>query len=146
MNRLFKWSLWVFAGCFLAACAGNINVDGDGSLSKYTEAQLSQGTPAIQITDLDVEFGTIHDNSNLTHEYKFKNTGDGILVIKKIVPGCGTWLTFYNKAVPPGGEGKIVAKLNPRGCSQPGKKWILVTTNDPKKAYFSLTMHGTLAD
>lgn len=128
------------------ACAHNVNLDGDNSLAKYSEAQLSQGTPSIQITDMEAEFGMIRDDSNLTHEFKFKNTGDGVLVIKKVVPGCGTWVTTFTKAVPPGGEGKIVAKLNARGCSQPGKKWILVTCNDPKMSYFSLHMHGTLND
>lgn len=144
MNRLLKWSLFIFAGCLLIACAHDPNQAGDKSLAQYTEAQLAQGTPSIQLMGTEKDFGVIHDESNLTHEFKFKNTGNGILVIKKVVAGCGTWVTEFTKAVPPGGEGKIVAKLNARGCSQPGKKWILVTCNDPKTSYFSLYMWGTL--
>jgi hypothetical protein len=125
------------------ACAQNINLVGDNSLKNYSEAQLAQGTPAIQISETEWDFGSISADANLTHEFKFKNTGDGILVLKKLVPGCGTWVTFFNKAIPPGAEGKVTVKLNPRGCSQGGgKKWVLVTCNDPKNPYFSLWVQG----
>ncbi len=48
----------------------------------------------------------------------------------------------YDKAIPPGGEGKITLRLNPMTCGQDTKKSVLVTCNDPKKPYFLLFLKG----
>jgi hypothetical protein len=48
----------------------------------------------------------------------------------------------YDTAIPPGGEGKITLKLNPKACGQDTKKSILVTCNDPQKPYFILILKG----
>ncbi len=51
----------------------------------------------------------------------------------------------FDKAIPPGGEGKIAIMLDPRGCRGGAKKSALVLTNDPVKTYFSLVVMGKLS-
>ncbi|MEM5786564.1 MAG: hypothetical protein AAGU11_04550 [Syntrophobacteraceae bacterium] len=44
--------------------------------------------------------------------------------------------------MPPGGEGTITLKLNPKACNGETKKSIVVTCNDPQKPYFILILRG----
>ncbi|MCE5334820.1 MAG: DUF1573 domain-containing protein [Desulfobacteraceae bacterium] len=44
--------------------------------------------------------------------------------------------------MPPGGEGTITLRLNPKACSGKTEKSVLVTCNDPKKPYFILILRG----
>ncbi len=48
----------------------------------------------------------------------------------------------FDRAIPPGGEGKIVLTLNPKACRGSTKKSTVVTCNDPKQPYFILTMEA----
>ncbi len=48
----------------------------------------------------------------------------------------------YDRAIPPGGEGKIILRLNPSTCGRDTKKSVLVTCNDPKRPYFILILKG----
>ncbi|NSW86652.1 MAG: DUF1573 domain-containing protein [Syntrophobacteraceae bacterium] len=54
-------------------------------------------------------------------------------------------MAYADKAIPPGGEGKITLKLNPRSCSGETKKSAVVTSNDPMKPYFILVVQGTFS-
>ncbi|MHC1724713.1 MAG: hypothetical protein AB9866_01610 [Syntrophobacteraceae bacterium] len=44
--------------------------------------------------------------------------------------------------MPPGGEGTITLRLNPKACSGDTKKSIVVTCNDPHRPYFILILKG----
>lgn len=48
----------------------------------------------------------------------------------------------FDSAIPPGGEGTITLKLNPKACNGDTKKTALVTCDDPQKPYFILTLKG----
>ncbi|HOI96082.1 DUF1573 domain-containing protein [Syntrophobacter fumaroxidans] len=48
----------------------------------------------------------------------------------------------FDRAIPPGGEGTITLKLNPKSCNGEMKKTTLVTCNDPGKPYFILVLQG----
>ncbi|MFP5212254.1 MAG: hypothetical protein ACLGPL_02640 [Acidobacteriota bacterium] len=49
-------------------------------------------------------------------------------------------MAHFDRAIPPGGEGKIKLRLNPSSCRGETEKSTLVTTNDPKKSYFMLVL------
>ena len=51
-------------------------------------------------------------------------------------------MSRFDREIPPGGEGSISIRLNPAGCRGDSKKTALVTTNDPTKPYFTLTVKG----
>jgi hypothetical protein len=48
----------------------------------------------------------------------------------------------YDRAIPPGGEGTITLKLDPRACFGGAKKLTVVTCNDPRTPYFILILKG----
>jgi hypothetical protein len=48
----------------------------------------------------------------------------------------------FDKAIPPGSEGKITIKLNPKQCESGGRKVSLVLTSDPQTPKFTLVVQG----
>lgn len=53
-------------------------------------------------------------------------------------------MAYFDKAIPPGGEGKITLKLNPKGFQGAIKKTALVQSNDPQQPRLNLTLQGTV--
>jgi hypothetical protein len=51
-------------------------------------------------------------------------------------------VAHFDRAIPPGAEGTITLKLNPKSCNGDMKKSTLVTCNDPAKPYFILMIQG----
>lgn len=87
MNRIFKWSFWIILSCFLIGCAHSGGKEAENSTGGYTPDQLAKGTPVIELAEMGADFGAVKEDADLTHEFKFKNSGDGILLIKKVLPG-----------------------------------------------------------
>jgi hypothetical protein len=48
----------------------------------------------------------------------------------------------FDRAIPPGREGKITLKLNPKACHGDVKKYTVVTVNDPQKPDIVLVLEG----
>jgi len=65
--------------------------------------------PAITFEDTSHDFGTIaEDGGNVTHEFKFTNTGDAPLMIVNASASCGcTRPSYPKKPVAPGKTDKI---------------------------------------
>ncbi|HOB76065.1 MAG TPA: DUF1573 domain-containing protein [Phycisphaerae bacterium] len=82
--------------------------------------------------------------SGQTVEYAFvvHNDGQGVLKILEVRPTCGCTVAEYDKEIPPGGQGKIMTKLNTANINQEVVKVIHVKTNDPKAAQLSLQLKG----
>lgn len=78
------------------------------------------------------DFGTFsEDSSEVTCTFKFKNTGDGMLIIHQAIASCGCTIPQYSKEpIKPGEGGEIVVTYNGYGRF-PGhfKKSITVRTN-----------------
>jgi hypothetical protein len=49
----------------------------------------------------------------------------------------------YDKAIPPGREGKITLSVVPSSCKGKVKKYTLIKTNDPQKSSFTLVFEGS---
>ncbi len=59
------------------------------------------------------DFGNVKQGESVTHEFKFKNTGNKPLVISDVVKGCGcTTARWTPEPVLPGGEGSVWATFN----------------------------------
>ena len=52
----------------------------------------------------------------------------------------------FDKAIPPGAEGKIIIKLNSKQCQSGDRKVSLVETNDPRAPRFTLVVQGKLKE
>lgn len=55
-------------------------------------------------------------------------------------------MTDFTKVIPPGSEGKISASVNLSHGKGPIEKYVTVTTNDPARAQFKLTLKADLKD
>lgn len=68
--------------------------------------------PAQEITFSETKFnwGTVREqDGNVSHDFRFVNTGDKPLTIKNIITGCGcTSSEWTEKAYQPGEEGNTV--------------------------------------
>jgi hypothetical protein len=87
----------------------------------------------ISFTELSHDFGKVEEGIELTHIFKFKNTGDGILIINSVNAGCGCTGVMMSdkKEYSEGEEGEIKVSFNTQGRSGLQSKNVIVTTNDP---------------
>jgi hypothetical protein len=51
-------------------------------------------------------------------------------------------VTGFDRSIPPGAEGKISIRLNPKACQSGAEKSALVVCNDPQKSTFQLVVKG----
>jgi Protein of unknown function (DUF1573) len=91
-------------------------------------------SPVITFTEEKIMLGEVPQGPVVNGEFEFKNTGEGLLVIKKISAACGcTGLVANEKnEYQPGEMGKIKFTFNTEGRSGTNEKTITVETNDPK--------------
>lgn len=57
---------------------------GGGEAGASPAASKETGEPRISFDQKDYDFGTLESGENLEHIYKFRNTGEGPLVIHKV--------------------------------------------------------------
>jgi hypothetical protein len=101
--------------------------------------------PEIKFEKTQVNFGEIESGKVIDLEFKFQNTGDELLVIKKISPSCGCTATKLDKKeYKPGEKGTIPVKFYSKGYSSEIIKSITVVTNDKKNPYTRLKVRGNV--
>jgi hypothetical protein len=77
-----------------------------------------------------INFGTINSGDNVQVDFKFKNVGDTVLVLKNISTSCGcTAAKIEKKEYKPGEEGIIPITFNSRGKFGRVYERIIVATN-----------------
>jgi hypothetical protein len=47
----------------------------------------ANGMPAVEVSETAFDFGVVKEGNDYIHAFKIKNTGTGVLEIKKILPG-----------------------------------------------------------
>ncbi len=100
----------------------NVEVAGDvvASTAKF---------PVMEFVELEHDFGTIDQGTNVEYLFKFKNTGDAPLVVVDAKSSCGcTVPTWSRESIPPGGEGEMLVKFNGSGQNQVSKT-VTITAN-----------------
>lgn len=93
---------------------------------------LAQGTAEITFEKTSHNFGSFSENSpKVTCTFKFKNTGDGPLVIHQAIASCGCTVPKYPKEpIKPGEGGEVTVTYDGTG-KFPGhfRKTITLRTN-----------------
>jgi hypothetical protein len=92
---LIAWFFLVPLGCAHTS-------DSPGSMPKHQETAAAQtsgtpapeittaqanGTPAVEVSETTFDFGVVREGNDYLHDFKIRNTGTGVLQIKKILPG-----------------------------------------------------------
>lgn len=78
------------------------------------------------------DFGSITQGEVVSHTFRFKNNGDGNLIIKDIIPDCGCTKSKMDKMVfKPNEEGKIEIVFDSKGWRGMQYKSVALRTNSP---------------
>lgn len=102
--------------------------------SSSMQLSAKDKTAKIVFNELKYDFGKVEEGVELTHIFKFKNTGDGILIINNVNAGCGcTGVKLGDKKeYSQGEEGEINVSFKTQGRTGLQSKNVIVTTNDPE--------------
>jgi len=100
--------------------------------------------PSIEFKETNYDFGTVTEGDKVTHVFKFRNSGEGmVLTIKKVQPTCGcTAALLTSDVIAPGGKGEVKITFNSRGFHGKVKKTIRVKSDDPAKPLVQLHLTG----
>jgi Protein of unknown function (DUF1573) len=103
------------------------------------------GQPKLAMDSFEHSFGTIKAGTALNHTFKVKNDGKAPLEITNVSPACGCTTTNYDKVIAPGQTGGISLAID-KTESYSGEvvKTAEVTTNDPNKSRFTLTLRANV--
>lgn len=92
----------------------------------------AQGTaPKLVVEKPRVEAGTVAQGQVVEAVFEVANQGNADLAISDVRPSCGCTVAEFDKAIRPGGKGRVLLKVETRGFTGPITKSALVLSNDP---------------
>jgi len=108
-------------------------------------AAAQSARPHLQFAETNFNFGTVQPKDVLKHEFILTNTGNAVLQITAVQPGCGcTTAGEWDHEIPPGKTGRIPLQFNPANFKGPVTKVATVTCNDPAQATHMLHIQATI--
>jgi len=108
-------------------------------------AAANPSTPRIQFSEVSFNFEKVQTTDHPQHDFIFTNTGNSVLEIVDVRPGCGcTTAGTWDRQVQPGKTGKIPLQFNPANFSGPISKGATVTCNDPAQGSVYLQFQATV--
>jgi len=103
--------------------------------------------PKIEFDVTSFKCGTIIEGKTekLNAVFNVKNTGDSLLKLESVRPGCGCTVVKYDSLIAPGKTAKIEAQVNIKGYRSGSiTKSITVTSNAVKDHIVQLTIEATI--
>ena len=95
-----------------------------------TEVVASSESPVMTFEKTEHDFGTITQGENVTHIFKFTNTGKSDLLIADAKGSCGcTVPDFPRTPIKPGESGEMKVTFNSAGRNGMQSKTVDITTN-----------------
>lgn len=128
--------------------------EGPGTVSKASRlgaatteeatADDNQKTPKITFEKVVHDFGDTGPGTKKTGDFRFKNTGDGLLKITKVESCCGVTTKLDKKEYAPGESG--VLELEYRASQRPGtmRRQLHVNSNDKTAPRIELTLKANI--
>ncbi|MEM7260769.1 MAG: DUF1573 domain-containing protein, partial [Planctomycetota bacterium] len=112
---------------------------------KEGTAKPSTGRPAMVLPETEWSWGDVLQGDKVSHTFNVKNTGDEVLRITQVKPGCGCTSKNFDREIAPGAEGKIELVIDTtklRGKTV--RKYATIFTNDPTQARAKVFMSGSV--
>jgi len=107
--------------------------------------KVNEPGPEITFETLIYDFGEISVGSRNNCEFKFKNTGEGLLKISKVDAPCGcTVPTLAKKEYSPGESGTLTVVYRSGNSSGSSTKRLYVNSNDKAKSRVGLTIRAKI--
>jgi len=102
--------------------------------------------PRARFAETSFEFGKIKSSDVVKHEFIVTNTGNAVLELTEVRPGCPGCTTVlpWDRQIQPGQSGKIPVQFNPASFSGPIGKSVTVLCNDPTQPTVALQFHATV--
>jgi hypothetical protein len=128
----------LFASALFAGCKNKnpdlpdnaINPDVMNNPASASKGNTKDNVPAYQFAEESHDFGTLTDGEQVSFAFRFKNIGNGDLVIRAAQGSCGCTVPDYPKEpVPPGGTGLINVTFNSEGKTGVQHKTVTVIAN-----------------
>lgn len=107
-------------------------------------AQEEAAAPKMVIREKVVDAGTVPQGEVVDVEFVIANEGTAPLEVTSVRPTCGCTVADYDREIPPGGTGKVAARLDTTDFAGPISKSILVRTNDPDTPATTLVIKTTV--
>jgi hypothetical protein len=96
------------------------------------KADAKVNGPRIEFSQRTFDFGKVKTTDILKHDFLVTNTGNAVLEITEVTPGCGcTTAGTWDRLIQPGQVGKLPLQVNPAHFLGPVTKVVTVKCNDP---------------
>lgn len=125
-------AIWILA-CLLCGprVAGGEESNPTGSTTKAASG-AGKGTARMEFPVSSFDFGQIKQGDVVSHDFVFRNEGDGVLEVSEVQAGCGcTVIGNWDRRVEPGKRGVIPISFSSGGLSGNVHRSITVSSNDP---------------
>lgn len=140
MNTMRNPTLLILAGILaFASCQNQSATDTEKDQLSPTIVNIDatasgedkdSGLPVFSFEESTFDFGTITSGEEVTHTFKFKNTGDADLLISQANASCGCTSPEYPKEpIKPGDEGEIKVTFRSEGIAGQVAKTVSVLAN-----------------
>ncbi len=87
--------------------------------------------PVLIFSETSYDFGTIREDTVVTHIFKFSNMGTDTLFIKRVTGSWGcTASLLSSEVIPPNGNGEIKVSFNPKNRTGKNRKTIYIFSNN----------------
>ena len=137
MTSMLKTSIYLFIilFCALSACRDAQRQEASQGEWTVSESTDSSATAKIEFPEKAHDFGDFTSGEIVTHTFRFKNTGNKSLLIKRVETSCGCLTATHDpKPIPPGEEGSIEVEFDTKGLVGKQYKIITIFANIPGKA------------
>jgi hypothetical protein len=143
MSILIKSQAWV-AGLMLLG-AGVAGAQPTSAPPASATTSTNAGGPKIQFATPLYDFGRVKAGELVTYTYFFTNTGNAMLIISNVQPGCHcTTAGEWTRQVEPGQTGSIPIKFDTVGNNGPVVRQITVASNVTNQPPAYLTLRGSV--
>lgn len=117
------------------------------AITKSSAKSSEADQPKLVMDSLEHSFGAVKAGTPLNFTFKVKNEGKADLEIKSVSPSCGCTTTNFDRMITAGKTGGITLAIE-HTESYKGEvmKTAEVTTNDPDKSKFTLTLRANFTD
>jgi Protein of unknown function (DUF1573) len=121
----------------------DISTDEIKNPNTLQENKDDEAYPVMTFETTYHNFGKIEQGEVVKYDFKFKNTGDAMLIITSVNSTCGcTVPSFPRDPVMPGDSGVISVEFNSRGKSNIQKKPITIMANtNPRKTVLNIEIY-----
>ncbi len=104
--------------------------------------------PKLVCEQTTYDFGKIQTTDKPNYSFVLENQGNRGLLIKGVVPGCGSCVNvveYTEVPIAPQKSGTVNLELITQNLVGPVSKEVLVMTNDPTQAILTLTLEAEIA-